>query len=113
MLVSTTADDGPGSLRQAIADVPSGTPTVIGFEPALAGATITLDGDGVTGVLAVGPRGSLTLRNLTVTGSYDNVGAIIAFGTLRVEHSTITGNRAVAQGSGRPIPQWRRPPTYR
>ena len=120
ILVSTNADDGPGSLRQAIADVPDGG--VIGFEPSLAGGRIvladwlliegksltidgpadegiTLDGDGLTGILWVDADGGLTLRNATVTGGYSSVGAIVSRGTVRIEHATIVGNRAVEEGA--------------
>ena len=121
ILVSTTADDGPGSLRQAIADVADAG--VIGFEPALAGGTIaltqrliiddksltiegsvedgiTLDGDGVTGIFFVSSDGGLTLRNATLTGSHASSGAIASIGTVRVENSTIAGNHAVEMGAG-------------
>ena len=120
ILVSTTADDGPGSLRQAIADVADGG--VIGFEPALAGGTIvlaerlliegksltiegpadegiTLDGDGVSRIFTVLADGGLTVRNATLTGSYSSLGALSSSGIVRVENSTITGNHAVEQGS--------------
>jgi large repetitive protein len=119
VVVSNTDDDGPGSLRQALLDVPLNG--VIGFEPALAGARIVLasrleidgsftiegpanggiilDGDGVTGVLLVLPTSELTLRNVTVTGGYASSGGIFVLGFLRVENSTITGNRAVEMGS--------------
>ena len=120
ILVSTTADDGPGSLRQAIADVADGG--VIGFEAALAGGRITLannlrimdksvtidgpadrgitlDGDGVTNIFIVTSTGGLTLRNATLTGGHATSGAIATLGTLRVENSTITGNHSVEAGS--------------
>ena len=120
ILVSTTADAGPGSLRQAITDVADGG--VIGFEPALAGGRIaladrfliqdksitidgpsdhgiTIDGDGVTILFRVFPTGGLTLRNATLTGSSGSSGAISTSGTVRIENSTITGNHAVEEGS--------------
>jgi hypothetical protein len=121
ILVSTTADDGPGSLRQAIADVPDGG--TVGFEPTLAGrrivlatsfiiedksltieapetAGVTLDGDGLTSTLFwVRATGSLTLRNLTLTGSHGSSGAIFTQGATTIEHSTISGNHAVELGS--------------
>ena len=40
LIVTTTADSGPGSLRQALADVHDGD--TIHFDPALNGQTITL-----------------------------------------------------------------------
>jgi hypothetical protein len=120
IVVSTTADDGPGSLRQAIADAADGG--VIGFDPALAGGKITLsddlqidgksvtidgpsdhgitiDGDGVTNIFLVFSTGGLTLRNATLTGSYKSIGAISTSGSVRVENSTITGNHSVEEGS--------------
>jgi hypothetical protein len=120
ILVSTTADDGPGSLRQAIADAADGG--VIGFEPALAGGRIalsdrleilgksvtiegpstygiTLDGDGVTNIFFVEATAGLTLRNANLTGSRATSGAILTFGTVRIENSTITGNHSVEEGS--------------
>jgi hypothetical protein len=119
ILVSTTADDGPGSLRQAVADAVDGA--VIGFEAAMAGESIVLasriaidgkavtiegpadrgivlDGDGLTGILYVAPAGGLTLRNATVTGSYGSEGAIMSRGETRIENSTITGNHSVEMG---------------
>ena len=120
VVVSTTADDGPGSLRQAMADVADGG--VIGFEPTLAGGRIilsddlqidgksitiegpsdhgiTIDGDGVTNIFLVFSTGGLTLRNATLTGSHKSIGAIASGGTVRIENSTITGNHAIEEGS--------------
>jgi large repetitive protein len=120
ILVSTTADDGPGSLRQAMADVADGG--VIGFEPALAGGRIaladvlligvksvtiegpsddgiTIDGDGVSGIFLVPRAAGLTLRNATLTGGRWSRGAILADGTVLIENSTITGNHSVDEGS--------------
>jgi hypothetical protein len=117
IVVTSLADDGPGSLRQAVADAVDGD--AIGFAPAIAGGTIklagviviegkaltvegpadrgiTLDGDGVTAILLVENDGGLILRNATVTGGRSLTGAIESRGTVRIEHSTITGNRAVA-----------------
>ncbi|HYC33749.1 MAG TPA: right-handed parallel beta-helix repeat-containing protein [Gemmatimonadales bacterium] len=119
IVVTTTADDGPGSLRQAVADAATGA--VIGFDGSLAGARIvfgsrieiedktvtinapsdrgiTLDGDGLSGIFLVRQTGGLTLRNATVTGSYGSEGAVMTLGTTRIENSTITGNHSVEAG---------------
>lgn len=121
LMVTTTADDGPGSLREAVQGAVGAN--TIRFDPALAGQTIklaspltiadqtlvieapeeggvTLDGDGVTQILVVQATGDLTLRNLTLTGSRSGIGAISTAGTVRVEHGTITGNRSLATSSG-------------
>ena len=117
IVVTSLADDGPGSLRQAVADAVDGN--TIGFAGAIAGGTIklasvltiddetltieapadrgiTLDGDGVTAVFFIAGDGGLTLRNATVTGGRSLTGAIETRGQLRIEHGTIAGNRAVA-----------------
>jgi len=43
LMVTTTSDSGPGSLRQVIAEATSGS--AIAFDPSLAGQTITLASD--------------------------------------------------------------------
>jgi hypothetical protein len=124
VVVSTTADDGPGSLRQAIADVPDGG--TIGFDPALAGqkialATIehtTISGnhaieagaaaDGFGGGIQVGNGGVLTLVNSTVSGNVaDQRGGGIAFPgsqfdptSITLIHSSVIGNSADDFGGG-------------
>ncbi|MEP4810081.1 MAG: choice-of-anchor Q domain-containing protein, partial [Luteolibacter sp.] len=88
--VTTLADSGAGSLRQALADASPGD--IIGFDPILAGGTITLegsqlsidetltidvsnlaapvtiDGNGMSRVFRITPGHVVTLRNLILTG---------------------------------------------
>jgi hypothetical protein len=120
IVVSSAADDGPGTLRQAIIDVPDGG--TIGFAPTLAGGTIalasrllitdkaltveapadrgiTISGDGVTEIFFVTTTGGLTLRNATVTGARGPSGGIASGGAVTIEHSTISGNQSLLEGA--------------
>jgi hypothetical protein len=115
--VTNTNDDGAGSLRQAIADAADGA--TITFAPAIAGRTITvlsplsvahnlvvegstasgmtLDGNELTGIVAVAGTGNLTLRRVTISrGGFGNSIEVAAGGTLVVDHSTVSGGK----GSG-------------
>ena len=123
LIVTTLADSGPGSLREAVA-LSSGTPTEsILFDPALQGGTIalttpivlttsvwrleglvggqrmTLDGQGLTHMFEVPP--GLTLRVLDLefrNGSGGNGGAIDAEGALWVEGCLFHNNDASNAG---------------
>src|SRR5688500_4584858 len=113
VVVTTTADVGAGSLRDALATAQDGD--VIGFDPAIAGETIvvasrllvdksvtiqgpqtsgiTLSGGGVTGVLWVTAPAAVSLVNLTITDGFDNSGGgILSSGTLTIDHSALIGN---------------------
>ena len=138
-VVTTNADvfdlyDGDISLREALyyaADDPSETVT---FDTSLDGATIalcgsvlnieksltidasaldslTIDGGGRVGVLAVGGADGreATLIGLTITGGQADIGAgILNYATLTVVDSIVTGNSAGAGGwnfqRGNPFP---------
>lgn len=125
--VTTNANSGAGSLRQAIIDAPAGS--TITFDPALAGETITLGGSAMTinkaltiscfdlhpgitldanqasRVFHVSGTGSLTLQGLTITGG-NGVGtpasgfggAILTQGTLSASHCLFIGNSATFDG---------------
>lgn len=118
--VTTTADSGPGSLREALATVCRGG--TIGFAPALAGQTIevggeltvtrdlTIDGAGAPGltlsggnahrVLVVDPGVAATVRNLSIGEGYGFQlgGAIIVNGRLTLERSTVWGSFVEGDG---------------
>ena len=128
VVVTSTADAGAGSLRDAIANAADGS--LIQFDPSIAGQTITLatellvtgksitiegpqasgmtlsQGGATTRVIEVDFLSGLTIRNLTITGgSGDFGGGIESEGTLVVDHSTISGNHAqtttvVSRGGG-------------
>lgn len=118
--VTTTADAGPGSLRQLIADLPAGATIV--FAPSLSGQTIsltsqlevskaltidaslsnahiTIDGGG-TVTLFNNTAASLTLVGLhLVNGSGWEGGALWNAGTMVVRNSSITGSRTSSAGA--------------
>jgi len=124
IIVTTGADSGPGSLRQAIAGAGSGA--TITFAPEVTTVTLTSDQltiatdltiDGGTGVtIARSPAentptfrifaisegtvtfDSLTLRNGTTLES--GGGIFIAGSTLTLRDSTFTGNAAAINGGG-------------
>jgi predicted outer membrane repeat protein len=126
--VTTNADSGAGSLRQAIIDAntTTGVADTISFDQSLSGQTITLtsslpritNGAGLTidggsaditksganqhRVLLV-TSGKLTLRNLTVADGYafeESGGIFIRTGTATVSNSTFSGNSAAFYGGG-------------
>ena len=122
--VTNTNDAGPGSLRQAILDATEAT--TIQFSPNLAGQTITLTSgslslnpttefviegpaagitiSGGNNFSVIGSDGTLTLKNLTITGGYAPAGAGISAGgkaaSLRLENVLVVGNHADVNGGG-------------
>ncbi|MEM9387261.1 MAG: choice-of-anchor Q domain-containing protein [Pseudomonadota bacterium] len=118
--VTTTADAGPGSLRQAVDRVcPGGTvdfdlptPATIGLRRPLrirqslvllgpGQELLTIDGQGPGSVLQVGGV-SATLIGLTIFGGNTdtNGGGIINGGSLRLVDVTVANNRAFLTGGG-------------
>ena len=121
VIVTNTNDDGAGSLRQAVADAADGA--TIQFDASLAGQTIvlstqlelvdksvTIEGPAAGGIVlsgagtdrvvnaGFGPIAapiSVTLRNVTITnGRGAPGGGILVYGTLTIDHGTVTGNQA-------------------
>ena len=118
-VVSTTADSGPGSLRQAIADANAGdTVTFLLTPPATitltsgeismtknvtlsgpASATITVSGNNASRIFNVGAGVHATISNLTLThgaAPSGNGGAIDNFGALTLSSVQITNSSALA-----------------
>ncbi len=123
--VTTLADNGPGSLRQSIADAPAGAS--ITFAPAFNGQTLTLGGSelfvgkvltidasglskgitisggGAHRIFTVNSGGSLTLRSLTLTGGHVEGRGGAIFGesnsALVLDRCTLTGNSAIEGGA--------------
>jgi beta-glucanase (GH16 family) len=120
--VTSTADSGAGSLRQALADVCAGG--TISFAPNLTGATIglssgeltiarnvTIDGAGAPGlvigggdkvrVLVVNAKTSATIRGLTIANGYgwELAGGILNNGMLTLERVTVAKNRVDSSGN--------------
>jgi hypothetical protein len=121
VVVANADDDGPGSLRAAIADAFNGD--VVTFAPDLAGATIDLETELVIGksLTIVGPAGGLTisgqdaarvilvapavyevvLEGLTITRGFAQNGfggGIANLGHLTVRNGTIRDSEALAGG---------------
>ncbi|MFN2141176.1 MAG: carbohydrate binding domain-containing protein [Candidatus Promineifilaceae bacterium] len=113
--VTNLNNSGPGSLRQALADIAIGG--TITFDPALAGGTlpltsgplvpghsvtvdaaaapgITLDGGGVDRVLIVDPGLDVSLAHLNVAHGYgwQLAGGILNNGNLTLDHVAVSGN---------------------
>jgi hypothetical protein len=112
--VTSTADSGPGTLRNALAGVCNGG--TIGFAPALAGQTITnlsaltigknvtIDGTAAPGltisgnnanrVLVVNSGTVATVKALTLTNGYgfQLAGGVLNNGSLTLDHVRVTGN---------------------
>ncbi|HEX2443916.1 MAG TPA: carbohydrate binding domain-containing protein [Vicinamibacterales bacterium] len=113
--VATSADSGPGSLRQHLAALPAGGS--VAFAPALAGETIvltsgplvlakdvvidasaapglTLSGNGADRVFIINSGTEATLRHLTVANGFgfDLAGGILNNGSLTLEDSTVRDN---------------------
>jgi PKD repeat protein len=124
LLVTNSADSGPGTLRSAIANATSGA--VITFDPSLSGATITLsntltintnltiDASALPGGLQINGKGSVQIFNvasnitvflnsLTITNGYsinNNGGGIENAGTLTLTSCTLSENSADGGGGG-------------
>ncbi|HEX6289555.1 MAG TPA: family 16 glycosylhydrolase [Herpetosiphonaceae bacterium] len=122
IIVSSAADRGAGTLRQALQDVcRRGT---IGFVPGLANATIALDsasltltrdvtidggaspgltisGGGTLRPLVIDPRVNATIRSLTIADGYgyELSGGILNNGTLTLDHVIVAGNRVTTSGA--------------
>jgi len=121
-LVTNTNDSGAGSLRQTIADAVPGA--VVGFAPALSGATIvltsgplainttlTIDGSTLTvaptvsgnqakGVFSLSNSSVITLTRLTLSNGKSNYGgAIYNGGTLTLDRVTLSANQALNGGA--------------
>jgi|RhiMetdeSRZDD1v2_1073273.scaffolds.fasta_scaffold20161_3 hypothetical protein len=113
--VTTTADGGPGSLRDAIAaaasgdtiDVPAGMyaltsgPLRIATGVTVAGAgaaTTIIDGGGTDGVFDIripdAPTDFVVISGVTVRNGALNGGVQVASGTVTITDSVITGNTA-------------------
>lgn len=122
--VSTTADSGPGSLRQALADAAPGD--TICFAPALAGQTITLgstltigknltiDGSSLVSPISVSGNNAVrvfmvnrgvtaTLKSLKVAHGYvasEEGAGLQNNGVLTIVNSTFDSNASGYQGGG-------------
>jgi beta-glucanase (GH16 family) len=118
--VTSSADSGPGSLREALAAVCRGG--TIGFAPALSGQTImvgseltvtrdlTVDGAGAPGlalsggdaqrILVVNAGAAATVRDLTLRDGYGFQlgGAAIINGQLTLERATVEGSFSNGDG---------------
>ncbi len=119
--VQNTAEDGPGSLRYALAGVCPGG--VVNFAPALADKTITLtrvinlnksltldgsglgasvriDGGGATRLFFIQDTAAVTMTQLILTRGYASGygGAIYNAGTLTLQGMTFTDNQATQLG---------------
>lgn len=120
--VTTTADSGVGSLRQALVDAANGD--TIGFAAALSGASITLSSgplavakrvtiDGTTPGMAISLSGNqaqailsisnsafVTVTRLTLAHGKGNYGgAIFNGGTLTLNQVTVANNSALSGGA--------------
>ena len=117
-IVTTTADNGAGSLRQAILDAcpgstitfsVSGTITLNSTLPPInndltidgTGRSIIVSGNNSVQVMIVNSGKALTLLNLTIANGKCGCrgGGIVNFGTLTVTNSTFSGN-SVGNGDG-------------
>lgn len=121
-LVTNTNDSGAGSLRQTIADATANT--VIGFAPALSGATIvltsgplalntiltidgstlavalTVSGNQTQGIFTLSNSSVITLTRLTLSNGKSNYGgAIYNGGTLTLDRVTLSANQSLNGGA--------------
>jgi beta-glucanase (GH16 family) len=122
IVVTSSADAGAGTLRQALQDVcRQGT---IRFDPRLANSTITLssteltiaqdvtiDGADVTGLrisgggrlrpFVINAKTNATIRNLTISDGYgyELAGGLLNNGALTLDHVTIANHRVTTSGS--------------
>lgn len=117
--VTTTADSGPGSLRQLLAGLPAGGS--VRFDPALAGQTIVLtsgplvlskdvtidasdapgivlSGNGADRVFIVDAGTTASVRHLTVANGFgfDLAGGILNNGSLSLDECIVRDNRVGA-----------------
>ena len=120
-IVTTTADDGAGSLREALADVCTGdtiTFDIAGDGPHTillttgelqvaknvtvhnnSGESITVSGNNASRAFNINSGTTAAIIGLTISGGAATDGAgIINDGTLTVANSTLTGNAASADG---------------
>lgn len=123
IVVTSTADNGPGTLRDAVLNATPGQ--VIGFDASIAGQSITLSsfigvhlgavltidggpagmtisGGSATQIFIVQFNSTVTLRNLTLENAATSTGggAVVNAGTLTIENSTLRNNFALAGGGG-------------
>lgn len=99
VVVSNTANSGPGSLRDAIAAAPVGA--IIGFAPALSGATITLASEIVVNNNNIAITASSLPAGITITGGNATRLFFVNFGrTVSLRGLTLTGGN----GSGATSP---------
>ncbi|HEY0738464.1 MAG TPA: family 16 glycosylhydrolase [Herpetosiphonaceae bacterium] len=119
--VTTNADSGAGSLRQALASVCDGG--TISFAPSLSGQTIalstaeltvaksvkidgsaaqnlTISGGGTVRPFVINAGVSATIQNLTIANGYgfELAGGILNNGTLTLDHVTIANNTVTTSG---------------
>src|SRR6185503_17258396 len=120
-IVTSTADSGAGTLRDAVANVCSGstitfnlagagphTITLTTGELAVtknvtintnSGESITVSGNNASRVFNINSGKTASIIGLTLTGgSATNGGAVINDGTLTIVNSTLSGNTATADG---------------
>src|ERR1051326_4936674 len=117
-VVTTNADSGAGSLRQAIADACPGTSItfsgvtspitltsgeiVIDKDLTISGpnAGLTISGNNSSRIFHVQNGNTVSISNLTFTGGSASFGgAIFNQGNLTIRNSTFTGNNAVGSGA--------------
>ena len=122
-VVTSTADSGAGTLREAIANVCSGTTitfniagpgphtiTLTSGELAVAknmtiknnsGESVTVSGNNLSRVFNINSGFSATIIGLTISGgNAANGGGVSNNGTLTVINSTLSGNTATSDGGG-------------
>jgi hypothetical protein len=123
--VTTTADSGAGSLREALTNAGagdtitftiSGTIQLLSNLPDITANGLTINGNGATinggtdiRVFTITGNVSVTINNLTMTGGgcnsacprqYDFGGGIYNTGTLTISNSTLSSNSATNGGGG-------------
>ena len=129
-LVTSTLDEGPGTLREALLGAEDGD--VITFDPALNGDTIRLNkelqicadvviqgpgpdqlavsGEGMTRIIRVMPADSLTISGLSLVNgrspSGEDGGAFTVQGKARVVNCHILNNHAGDDGGGINVPEF-------
>ena len=115
--VTSNADSGAGSLRQAIVDICAGGAITFGNDYAITlttggpiidknlsidgtGHTISLDGNNSSSVLGITNGVTVALTGLTIQhGKAINGGGIYNGGTLTITNTTISANSAIASDS--------------